>query len=279
MNTNKYNLPFYIYKINNRKTQKVRFKDIVLDKEIPNSYEEAHYKEITDTYMFLINNVKSNIDISLFIKSYFLLTNKRISKKNAFKLLEIYYLYKDCNIVELLSFLLEEISKQIKFRKIEYGLLLVNYFFKRYEDKEIEIYQSMFNSLRVMFSSKENIIASLLMLKRSLNYMKEQGFININKEEILDFFHINKKEIKDRFLIKRLFLFGSFSENMHHNHSDLDLLVVLNDSITNGEKIILIKKLEKYIEDKLKIPTDVINFEYAITSMDFMSLNKILTIY
>lgn len=279
MNTNKYNLPFYIYKINNRNTQKVRFKDIVLDKEIPNSYEEAHYKEITDTYLFLMNNVKSNIDISLFIKSYFLLANKRISKKNAYKLLEIYYLYKDCNIVELLSFLLEEISKQIRFRKIEYGLLLVNYFFKRYEDEDIEIYQSMFNSLRVMFSSKENIIYSLLMVKRSLNYKKGQEFINIKKEEILDFFRINKKEVKEKFLVKRLFLFGSFSENMHHNHSDLDLLVIFNDNITNGEKIILIKKLEKYTEEKLKILTDVINFEYAITSMDFMSLNKILTIY
>ena len=40
MNTNKYNLPFYIYKINNRRVQKVRFKDIILDKEIPNSYEK-----------------------------------------------------------------------------------------------------------------------------------------------------------------------------------------------------------------------------------------------
>ena len=66
---------------------------------------------------------------------------------------------------------------------------------------------------------------------------------------------------------------------MHHNHSDLDLLVIFNDSITNGEKVILIKKLEKYIEEKLKIPTDVINLEYAIASMDFMSLNRILTIY
>lgn len=279
MNTNKYNLPFYIYKINNRRVQKVRFKDVVLDKETPISYDEAHYKEIIDTYTYLMNNIKSNIDISLFVKSYFLLTNKRICKKNAYKLLEIYYLYKECNIVELLSFLLEEVNKQIRFRKIEYGLLLVNYFFKRYENEEIEIYQSMFNSLRIMFSSNENIVASLMMFKRSLNYKKEQGLININKEEILEFFRVNKSIIKDRFLIKRLFLFGSFSENMHHNQSDLDLLVIFNDSITNGEKIILIKKLEKFVKEKLKIPTDVMNFEYAITSMDFMSLNRILTIY
>ena len=279
MNTNKYNLPFYIYKINNRRVQKVRFKNIVLDKETPNSYYEAHYKEIIDTYTYLMNNIKSNMDITLFIKSYFLLTNKRISKKNAYKLLSIYYMYKECNVVELLSFLLEEINKIIRFRKLEYSLLLINYFFKKIDDNEIEIYQSMFNSLKTMFSNKENILASLLMLKRSLNYKKEQGFINIKKKEILDFFHFDKANIRDRFLINRLFLFGSFSENTHHNQSDLDLLVVFNDSINSSEKIMLSKNLEKYIEEKLKIPTDVINFEYAITSMDFMSLNKILTIY
>lgn len=279
MHSNKYNLPFYIYKINNRRVQKVRFKDIVLDKETPNSYEEVHYKEIVDTYIYLMNNVKSNIDISLFIKSYFLLTNKRISKKNACNLLSAYYSYKDCNVIELLSFILEEINQLIHFRKLEYSLLLINYFFKRFENNEIEIYQSMFNSLKFMFSSKENTLSALLMLKRSLNYIKEQVFINVKKEDILDFFHFNKISIKEFFLVKRLFLFGSFSENMQHSQSDLDLLVVFNDSIANSEKIMLSKKLKKYIEEKLKVPTDVINFEYAITSMDFMSLNQILTIY
>jgi len=279
MNTNKYNLPFYIYKINNRRVQKVRFKDVVLDKETPISYSEVHYKEIIDTYTYLMNNINSNIDIPLFVKSYFLLTNKRISKKNAYKLVAIYYMYKNCNVVELLSFLLEEINKIIRSRKLEYSLLFINYFFKKTDDSEIEIYQSMFNSLRTMFSCKENILSSLLMLKRSLNYKREQRFCNIKKQDILDFFHFNKSDIRDRFLIKRLFLFGSFSENMHHDQSDLDLLVVFDDSITSSEKIMLSKNLEKYIEEKLKIQTDVIDFEYAITSMDFMSLNKILTIY
>ena len=37
--------------------------------------------------------------------------------------------------------------------------------------------------------------------------------------------------------------------------------------------------MKEFIENKLKISTDVINFEYALKSMDFMSLNKILTIY
>lgn len=279
MKNNLYNLPFYIYKIYNRKTQKVRFKDVVLDREIPNSFKEIHYKEIYDCNVFLMNNIKSNIDILIFIKSYFLLTNKRISKKNAYRLVSIYYQYKDCNIVELLSFLLEEIKTIIKSKKIEYSLLLINYFFKRFENEELEIYQSMFQSLRNMFKSKENLIASLLMLKRSLSYKDQKQSIEISKEKIIDFFYLNKTIIKSKFLIRRLFLFGSFSEGTYHSESDLDLLVIFDDSITKGEKIMFSKKLKQFIEDKIKIHTDVIDFDYAITSMDFMSLNKILTIY
>ena len=69
MNTNIYNIPFYIHKIRNRKIQKVRFKDIVLDKETPNCMEEIHYKEISDSYLFLSQNTKSIVDANLFIKS------------------------------------------------------------------------------------------------------------------------------------------------------------------------------------------------------------------
>lgn len=279
MKNNIYNLPFYIYKIYNRKTQKVRFKEVVLDKETPHSYEEIHYKEIFDCYTFLMNHSKSPIESSIFIKAYFLLSNKRMSKKNAYRLVSLYYQYRECDIVELLSFLLEEINNIVKLKKIEYCLLLINYFFKRVEDEEIEIYPLMFQSLKNMFTRKENIIASLLMLKRSLTSKQQNPTLKISKEEIMDFFHFNRRIIQTKFLVQRLFLFGSFSEQTYHNQSDLDLLVIFDESITKNEKIMLSKEIKKFIEEKLKIQTDVVAFEYAITSMDFMSLNQILTIY
>ncbi len=279
MNNNIYNLPFYIYKIFHRKTQKVRFKEIILDKETPNSNEEIHYKEIYDCYAFLMNHSKSPIENSIFIKAYFLLTNKRMSKKNAYRLASLYYQYKECDIVELLSFLLEETNKIVKLKKMEYCLLLINYFFKRVENNEIEIYPFMFQSIKNMFTHKENLVVSLLMIKRSMRSKEQNQTSKISKEEIMDFFHFNRRFIQTKFLIRRLFLFGSFSEQTFHNQSDLDLLVIFDDSITMNEKIMLRKEIKKFIEEKLKIQTDVIAFEYAITSMDFMSLNQILTIY
>jgi len=279
MKNNIYNLPFYIYKIYHRKTQKVRFKEVILDKETLNSYEEIHYKEISDSYTFLMNNIKSPINSSIFIKSYFLLSNKRISQNNAWQFVSIYYQYKTCDVVELLSLLLEKINRTIRYKKIEYCLLLINYFFKRIIDEEIVVYPAMFSSLKNMLTSKENIITSLLLLKRSISYKEQNQKHGISKLQIMDFFHTNKTILKTKFLIKRLFLFGSFSEETSHDQSDLDILVIFDDSITKDEKSLLNKKVKNYIEEKLKIQTDVIDFDYAITSMDFMSLNRILTIY
>lgn len=280
MENNIYNLPFYISKINKRKLQKVRFKEIVLDLDVPTSYDEVHYKEIYDSYIYLMNNLKSNIDISFFIKSYFLLSNKRISKNTAYKILAIYYQYKDCDIVELLYLLLKEVNKYIRKYRLEYNLLLINYFFKRLENEEIIIYQSMLNLLKTMLRSSENIMIALLMFKKSVNNLNSNQYDNkLTKNEIIDFLNTNKSTLTKRFLIKNIFLFGSFAENTHHDKSDLDLLVIFNDSITKSEKIMLIKKMKEFIENKLKISTDVIDFENALKSMDFMSLNKILTIY
>lgn len=279
MNANIYNIPFYIHKIRNRKIQKVRFKDIVLDKKAPNCKEEIRYKEISDSYLFLSQNIKSIIDANLFIKSYFLLTNKRISNKKAIKFVSIWYQYKECNIIEFLTFLLEEINKEIKYRKLEFTLLIVNYFFNKIENKEIIIYQSMFNELKNIFKSKENTISTLLMLKKSQNLNQINHSNYLLKDDIINYFQSNRTYLKSKFMIKRLFLFGSYSEHTHHAKSDLDLLVIFNDSITSFDKIALIKQLKEYLEKYLKLSVDVINFEYAIASMDFMSLNKILTIY
>lgn len=151
MRTSEYNLPFYILKIYNRKIQKVRFKEIILDKEMPNTQEEIHYKEIYDSYVYMMNNVNNKIDSSIFIKSYYLLTSRRLSKSNANTLVSIYYQYKDCNTVELLLYLLEQVNKIIRYKKLEYSILIINYFFKKFSEEEIEIYQSMFSILKQMF--------------------------------------------------------------------------------------------------------------------------------
>lgn len=279
MRTSEYNLPFYILKIYNRKIQKVRFKEIILDKEMPNTQEEIHYKEIYDSYVYMMNNVNNKIDSSIFIKSYYLLTSRRLSKSNANTLVSIYYQYKDCNTVELLLYLLEQVNKIIRYKKLEYSILIINYFFKKFSEEEIEIYQSMFSSLKQMFKSQKYTINALLVLKRSLSFKEKNKSLSITKECITDFFHLNKSMFMQKFFIKRLFLFGSFAEDTYHDESDLDLIVIFDDSITRNEKIILGKKLEKFIKEKLGIATDVINFEYAITSLDFISLNKMLTMY
>ena len=96
---------------------------------------------------------------------------------------------------------------------------------------------------------------------------------------ILDFFEDNKKIIKEKFLIKRLFLFGSFAEGSQNFESDLDLLVIFEENVKSKDNGLLSKKFSTFVEDKLNISTDVVQFSYAISAMDYLSINKIITIY
>ena len=149
MSKNNYNLPFYISKIYNRDTQKINFKNVVLDIKSPTTHEEIHYKEIRDSYTYLINNVNSYIDSNLFIKAYFLLTNRRLlSKHKAERLVILYYQYKDCDLVELLLFLLQEIKIIIVYKKLEFSLLIINYFFKKIFNSEIELNNSFLKKIK-----------------------------------------------------------------------------------------------------------------------------------
>ena len=279
MSKNNYNLPFYISKIYNRYTQKINFKNVVLDIKSPTTHEEIHYKEIRDSYTYLINNVNSYIDSNLFIKAYFLLTNRRLSKHKAERLVILYYQYKDCDLVELLLFLLQEIKIIIVYKKLEFSLLIINYFFKKIFNSEIELNNSFLKKIRNLLKKKEDTIYLLLALKRSLINNENIKTNNISKRMILDFFEDNKKIIKEKFLIKRLFLFGSFADGSQNFESDLDLLVIFEENVKSKDNGLLSKKFSTFVEDKLNISTDVVQFSYAISSMDYLSINKIITIY
>lgn len=235
MSKNNYNLPFYISKIYNRDTQKINFKNVVLDIKSPTTHEEIHYKEIRDSYTYLINNVNSYIDSNLFIKAYFLLTNRRLSKHKAERLVILYYQYKDCDLVELLLFLLQEIKIIIVYKKLEFSLLIINYFFKKIFNSEIELNNSFLKKIKNLLKKKEDTIYLLLALKRSLITNENIKTNNISKMMILDFFEDNKKIIKEKFLIKRLFLFGSFAEGSQNFESDLDLLVIFEENVKSKD--------------------------------------------
>lgn len=269
------NITFLIAKCMDSSVQKVKAKNIILNKEYPTNKSEYLIRSINDCRLFLQDNILYLIDRNLFIKSYFLLTGKKLSNKKAERLVYVYYQYKDEEdfIVELIY----ELNSVIKYKKVEYALLLLNYFFVRKNGYEIRIPQSKFKELKMMFKDKEYISKNIEFIKSvSKKIDRRNKRLSLNK--IIKFFNMNKEKIINTYSIKNIFLFGSYAERTNNFYSDLDLLVIFNKEVMSMDAIDLRNKFICFLENKLDIDVDVLLFEDSIKVIDPMSLNKTIKI-
>lgn len=269
------NITFLIAKCMDSSVQKVKAKNIILNKEYPTNKSEYLIRSINDCRLFLQDNISYLIDRNLFIKSYFLLTGKKLSNKKAERLVYVYYQYKDEEdfIVELIY----ELNSVIKYKKVEYALLLLNYFFVRKNGYEIRIPQSKFKELKMMFKDKERISKNIEFIKSvSKKIDRRNKRLSLNK--IIKFFNMNKEQIINTYSIKNIFLFGSYAERTNNFYSDLDLLVIFNKEVMSMDAIDLRNKFICFLENKLDIDVDVLLFEDSIKVIDPMSLNKTIKI-
>lgn len=269
------NITFLIAKCMDSSVQKVKAKNIILNKEYPTNKSEYLIRSINDCRLFLQDNILYLIDRNLFIKSYFLLTGKKLSNKKAERLVYVYYQYKDEEdfIVELIY----ELNSVIKYKKVEYALLLLNYFFVRKNGYEIRIPQSKFKELKMMFKDKEYISKNIEFIKSvSKKIDRRNKRLSLNK--IIKFFNMNKEKIINTYSIKNIFLFGSYAERTNNFYSDLDLLVIFNKEVMSMDAIDLRNKFICFLENKLDIGVDVLLFEDSIKVIDPMSLNKTIKI-
>lgn len=279
MDNNLYNLPFSITKIKSYNIPKIKAKSIICNKDPPLLKEELTLKRIANTMRYLNDNLVSMIDNNLFIDSYFLLSGKKLTKSKAIALKEEYYKHLHLCEIERLFYILQVVNRIIYFQKIEFAILLINYFFYRDYGIQIVLYPALFSCIKEMFRSSENLMMCLLRLKSELNQEKRSITQNITLDDLKRYFNDNQNQILCRFPINRLYIFGSFAEGSNHIQSDLDILVIWNKETNFTQDDLQRKELAKYLSQHLNIDVDVLSFHFAIETMDVMSINKIISIY
>ena len=279
MDNNLYNLPFHISKIKSYNVPKTKVKSIVSNSDPPVLKEEITVKRIANALQYLNSNLVYLIDKNIFSDSYFLLTGKRLSTVKALSLVEEYYKYLHSGEVERLLFVLFAVNENITYRKLEFALLLINYFFQRDFGNQILLYPSLYICIRRMFKSRENLMTCLLYLKNSIAASNHSIIETKSLDDIKQYFEDYKNQILCRFPINRLYLFGSYAEGNNHSQSDLDILVDWNKGAYIMQDDLLGKELSKFISQTLKIDVDVLSFRFAIGKMDITSINKIISIY
>ena len=60
--------------------------------------------------------------------------------------------------------------------------------------------------------------------------------------------------------------------------SDLDLLVIFDKEMLPLEKGMIIKKLCDFLENKIKIHIDILDFSHALENLDISEMENIITL-
>lgn len=76
------------------------------------------------------------------------------------------------------------------------------------------------------------------------------------------------------FPIKKAFLFGSYAEGTHTNHSDVDILV---EFLTPAISLLTLSSLKYRLQEELKIEVDIIHGPLEQNSL--ISLGKVISVY
>ena len=73
-------------------------------------------------------------------------------------------------------------------------------------------------------------------------------------------------------------MFGSFAKGNNTEKSDLDFVVILNESLINNEKNEIITNVKKYLGNEFECDVDLLDFSYALNTFDKSQMEYLITL-
>jgi len=82
----------------------------------------------------------------------------------------------------------------------------------------------------------------------------------IHKEDILEYIRQNKPQLRERFHVVKIGLFGSFARDEQTEHSDIDLIIELEEGTRHIYE--LKQELREMIESQFNRPVEIAREKY-----------------
>lgn len=254
-----------------------RIKMICLDQYKAESKMELNQKSFSDAFLYLNNNVNQLFSKAIISKSYYLLANEILEDEIINEILETYYKYYDEEDFYVMALMHLKILELVTTRKFEFAFMITNYIMLKRNKKTLipypYMYQSYFNTI------KNKQIQKLMLIFKDIE-VSNDSVLNtyLSKKDLLNEIIKHKDVLINRFNISKMYLYGSFAKEKTLKTSDLDLLIIFNEKIVNYEKKAKKQELAEYLNQKLNIKIDLIDFTSAIENLDLNEMENIITI-
>lgn len=253
-----------------------RFKAIIFDKFKAETIEEIKLKQFADSYLFLLNNLNQMISLQLLDNAYFLLTGKKETDKNKL-LLEQIYKYIDCPIHNYVALVHLFIVEHFEFRFTEYAFMISNFLLLKINRNPLIPYYANYENYKERIKSKDVKALSLFFysIERKISNHK---YPSISKEDIIEVIKPYRNEIKNTFNVEKLFLFGSIANGDVLPTSDIDFIVIFDETLINEEQQRCYFELFEFLTEKFKRPIDILNYQNALKNFDMSDMENMITL-
>lgn len=238
---------------------------------------EILIKKLCNSSNYIFNNIHQTFNIELIIQAYFLLSNELLDKEIATKIAEIYYKNIDVAPHSLAALLHLYITKNITKNNIEFAFLISNYVMLKKGRWFLLPYEYCHNDYKE--AVENNDLSSLIRIFYDIELVKkEKKPCLLSRDEVIQIIKNIKEELINNYYIDKLYLFGSFAKGNNTDKSDLDFVVIFNESLINKEKNDMIKVVKNYLNNEFNCDVDLLDFCYAMDTFDKSQMEYLITL-
>lgn len=274
------NLCSLIYHVLNYKKKYItleKIKDISDDCIICQENFEYNVKSFINSLNLIVYNYQQPFNKELLNQSYFLLTNELIDSSILDKIMELYYKNIDVAPHSLAALLHLYITNNITKNNIEFAFLISNYIMLKKDRWFLMPYEYCHNDYREAI--KNNDLSSLIRIIYDIELVKkEKKPCLLSREEVIQKIKSIKEELANNYYVEKLYLFGSFAKGNNTEKSDLDFVVIFNESLINKEKNDMIKIMKNYLSNEFDCDVDLLDFSYALDTFDKSQMEYLITL-
>lgn len=200
-----------------------------------------------------------------------------MDKEIATKIVEIYYKNIDVAPHSLAALLHLYITKNITKNNIEFAFLISNYVMLKKGRWFLMPYEYCHNDYKEAIEN--NDLSSLIRIFYDIELVKkEKKPCLLSKNEVIQRIKNIKEELVNNYYIDKLYLFGSFAKGNNTDKSDLDFVVIFNESLINKEKSDMIKVVKNYLNNEFNCDVDLLDFSYALDTFDKSQMEYLITL-
>lgn len=235
-----------------------RYKKIIYSEESVSTPLEEKIKNYYDAYYYLISNHKMPLTRELLSKFFYILNGNIIDQSMLYRVVTKYFKCIDLppleSIIEFHLHVYKELIEVDKPQKLVVTLMLFNYLLLKHNIPTIQILQSDLPKYEIALNesidgNKTSIYSFFIEQIKKAKFQDKKFYVTLKPIKSIDIINqiLSDQEILiNEYKIKKIYLFGSFSNNCSRIDSDIDLLIAFSLDLTYEEKKEYIDKISNH---------------------------------